>query len=242
MRSLWYLIVLFVGTMFYGLTCIVARYLGVRRVPGGVYDWAQRNYGRTLLRAAGVQVAVEGGDHIAPGAPEIIASNHTSFFDILAFLAYLPVDPKFVAKKELFRIPVFGGAIHAAGHVRIDRQNIKEAFSAYAEATTRILEEKLHILVYPEGTRTRTGELLPFKKGPFVLAISCQCPVVPTYVHGAFSILPKGRVLVRPHPIRVLLGDPIPTAGMTYEDRDRLAAAVRSAMEALKARAEAAGD
>lgn len=239
MRSLWYLVVLFCGTMFYGLTCILSRYLGIRRVPGGVYDWAQRNYGRTLLAAAGVRVTVEGGDHIQPGAPEIIAANHTSFFDILAFLAHLPVDPKFVAKKELFRIPVFGGAIRAAGHVRIDRQNLKEAFTAYEEATSYILQERLHVLVYPEGTRTRTGEMLPFKKGPFVLAISCQCPVVPAYVHGAFDILPKGRILVRPHPIRILLGDPIPTQGLTYEDRDRLAADVRAAMLALKARAEA---
>ena len=240
MRSLWYLVMAFVGTMFYGTTCIVARYLGVRRVTGGVYDWAQRNYGRTLLRAAGVAVTVEGREHIQLGAPEIIAANHTSFFDILAFLGHLPVDPKFVAKKELFGIPVFGGAIYAAGHVRIDRQNIKEAFSAYAEATKRIVEEKLHILVYPEGTRSLTGELLPFKKGPFVLAISCQCSVVPAYVHGAFDILPKGSILVRPHPTRILLGEGIPTAGLTYEDREGLAVQVREAMLALKARAEAA--
>lgn len=240
MRALWYLVMLFCGTMFYGCTCIIAGFLGVRRVNGGVYDWAQRNYGRTLLRAAGVPVTVEGGEHIHRGVPEIIASNHTSFFDILAFLAWLPVDPKFVAKKELFRLPVFGAAIKAAGHVRIDRENLKEAFHAYAEATKHIVEEKLHVLVYPEGTRTRTGELLPFKKGPFVLAISCQCPVVPAYVHGAFTILPKGHVRIRPHPVRILLGDPIPTTGMTYEDRDRLAAAVRAAMLALKARAEAA--
>jgi 1-acyl-sn-glycerol-3-phosphate acyltransferase len=238
MRSLWYLVMLFCGTMFYGLTCIVARYLGVRWKPRGVYDWAQRNYGRTLLSAAGVPVTVEGGEHIRAGTPEIIAANHTSFFDILAFLAHLPVDPKFVAKKELFRVPVFGPAIRAAGHVRIDRQNLKEAFTAYEEATTYILKEKLHVLVYPEGTRTRTGELLPFKKGPFVLAISCQCPVVPAYVHGAFSILPKGSIIVRPHPIRILIGDPIPTTGLTYEDRDRLAVRVREAMLALKARAE----
>jgi len=240
MRAIWYLVVQFCGTMFYGGTCIVARYLGVKRRVGGVYDWAQRNYGRTLTRAAGVAVTVEGGDHIRPGDPEIIAANHTSFFDILAFLGYLPVDVKFVAKKELFSVPVFGPAIRAAGHVRIDRQNLKEAFAAYEEATKRILAEKLHVLVYPEGTRTRTGELLPFKKGPFVLAISCQCAVVPAYVHGAFDILPKGRILIRPHPIRVLVGDPIATAGMTYEDRDRLAAEVRAAMLALKARAEGA--
>jgi 1-acyl-sn-glycerol-3-phosphate acyltransferase len=240
MRSLWYLIVLFCATMFYGMTCIIARYLGIRYVHGGVYDWCQRHYGRSLLSAAGVKVTVEGGDHIRPGEPEIIAANHTSYFDILAFLGRLPVDPKFVAKKELFRIPVFGGAIRAAGHVRIDRQNLKEAFHAYEEATAYILREKLHVLVYPEGTRTRTGELLPFKKGPFVLAIACQVPVVPAYVHGAFRILPKGSIIVRPHPIRIVIGDPVPTTGMTYEDRDRLAAQVREAMLALKARAEAA--
>jgi 1-acyl-sn-glycerol-3-phosphate acyltransferase len=239
MRTILYLIALPLCTVFYGGTCIVARLFGVRRVEGGVYDWAQRNWARTILRASGVTVEVSGGERLRRGEPEVIAANHASFFDILALLGHLPVDPKFVAKKELFAIPVFGAAIKAAGHVRLDRTNLKEAFGAYDVAARRVRSEKLHVLVYPEGTRTRTGEMLPFKKGPFVLAIASGAPVVPAYVHGAFGIQPKGSVRVRPRPLRVLVGEAVPTAGLAYDDRDAVAQRVRAAMDVLKAEAEA---
>ena len=240
MRTILYLITLPLATVFYGGTCIVARWFGVKRVEGGVYDWAQRNWARTILRASGVPVTVEGGEHLTARTAEVVAANHASFFDIMALLGYLPVDAKFVAKKELFRVPLFGAAIKAAGHVRLDRQNIKEAFGAYEVAARRIRDEQLHVLVYPEGTRTRTGEMLPFKKGPFVLAIACAAPVVPLYVQGAFGIHPKGSVRVRPRPLRIAIGRPIPTAGLTYDDRDALAQQVRDAMLQLKARVETA--
>lgn len=240
MRTVLFLVTLVWATVWDGGTCIVARFLRIKRVPGGIYDRAQRHWGRVILKAAGVPVTVEGGGHIVAGEPQIIASNHTSLFDILAFLAWLPVDPKFVAKKELFAIPLFGPALFAAGHVKLDRRNLQQAFGAYGVAARRIREECLLILVYPEGTRTRTGEMLPFKKGPFVLAIACQAPVVPAYVEGAFGIQPKGSIRVRPRPIRIRLGEPIPTAGLTYDDREALAERVRAAMLALKAGMEAA--
>jgi 1-acyl-sn-glycerol-3-phosphate acyltransferase len=187
-----------------------------------------------ILAASGVKVTVEGGAHLRADQPQVLAANHASFFDIMALLGYLPVDPKFVAKKELFGIPVFGAAIRAAGHVRIDRGHLKEAFGAYDVAAKRIREERLPVLVYPEGTRTRTGEMLPFKKGPFVLAIAVGAPVVPIYVEGAFGIQPPGSMRVRPQPIRIVIGAPVPTAGMTHEDREALATAVRDAMLSLR--------
>lgn len=238
MRTVVFCVTLFAATMWYGWTCILARLVRVPWREGGVYDRAQRNWARVILRATGVPVTVEGGDHVRKGEPEVFAANHASFFDILALLGYLPVDAKFVAKKELFLVPVFGAAIKAAGHVRLDRQHIKEAFGAYDRAARRIRDHKLHVLVYPEGTRTRTGEMLPFKKGPFVLAIACGAPVIPVYVHGAFDTMPKGSIRVRPRPLRVLIGGKIPTSGLTYEDREALATRVRDAMLALKARAE----
>lgn len=239
MRTFLYLVTIFPLTLWYGGIAILASLFRVPWRSGGIYDRMQRGWSRALLRVSGVAVSVEGGGHITPGAPGILAANHTSFFDILALMGHLPVDPKFVAKKELFRIPLFGPAIKATGHVRLDRENLKQAFGAYEEAARRIRDQSLHVLVYPEGTRTRTGEMLPFKKGPFVLAIACGAPIVPMYVDGAFGIMPKGTVRVRPHPIRVLVGEPIPTAGLTYEDRDALAQRVREAMLRLKARVDA---
>jgi 1-acyl-sn-glycerol-3-phosphate acyltransferase len=240
LRTVLYALALVACTLFWGSICILARLLGVKRRAGGVYDLAQRRWAANILRASGVTVRVDGAERLVAGRPEIIVANHQSFFDILAFLACLPVDPKFVAKKELFRIPVFGPAILAAGHVRLDRRNLKEAFEAYHVAARRIRDENLHILVYPEGTRTRTGEMLPFKRGPFVLAIACGAPVIPAYVHGAFDIQPKGRLRIRPRPIHIRLGEPLATAGLTYDDREALAQRVRDVMLDLKARAESA--
>ncbi len=236
MRTLGYVLAIVPVTVFYAMVCIVARLVRVPYRAGGIYDWAQQNFGRTLLAVAGVPVSVAGGEAIVPGSPAIMASNHQSFFDILAYLAWLPVHPKFIAKKGLFSIPIFGPALHAAGHVPIDRQNLREAMGAYDTAAARIREHGLHILVYPEGTRTRTGELLPFKKGPFVLAIASGAPIIPLYVDGAFDIMPKGSIRVRRRPVRILVGEPIPTAGLTYEDRDALAARTREAILGLRER------
>ncbi len=234
MRTILYLIMLPLATFWYGGVSIVARLFGVKRRLGGVYDRQQRGWARTLLRVSGVPITVVGAEHIALDQPQVLAANHASFFDILALMAALPVDPKFVAKKELFRIPVFGNAMKAVGMVALDRRNIKEAFGAYNIAAARIREERLSVLVYPEGTRTRTGELLPFKKGPFVLAIAAGAPIVPIYVSGAFGIMPKGSIVVHPQPITITAGAPIPTQGLTYDDRDALARRVRAAMESLR--------
>ena len=234
MRTILYLLMLPLATIFFGGLTIVSRLLGIKRRPGNVYDWAQRYWARSLLAASGVTASVEGAERITPGVPEVLAANHASFFDILALMAWMPVDPKFIAKIELFRIPVFGQAMTAIGMVALDRHNLKEAFGAYQVAAKRITEEKLHVLVYPEGTRSRTGEMLPFKKGPFVLAIAAGVPVVPIFVHGAFGIQPKGSVVVHPRPLRIIVGEPIATAGLTYDDRDALAQRVRAAMEALR--------
>ncbi len=234
MRTILYLVTLPFATLWYGGTCIVARMFGVRRVQGGVYDRAQGKWARLLLKVSGVRVTVHGGGHVNRNVSQVIAANHASFFDILALLGCLPVDPKFVAKIELFRIPIFGQAIKAAGMVALDRGNIKEAFGAYDIAAKRIKEERLHVLVYPEGTRSRTGEMLPFKKGPFVLAIAAGAPIVPVYVSGAFGIMPKGSIAVHPQPITITIGEAIPTDGLTYGDREALAHRVRAAMESLK--------
>jgi 1-acyl-sn-glycerol-3-phosphate acyltransferase len=238
MRTIVYLVTLIVSTTWNGVQCIVAGLLRVPYVPGGLYDRCQRSYGRSILRATGVTVTMEGAERIAAEGPQILLVNHSSFFEVLALLGYLPVYGKWIAKKELYRIPIFGGAIKAAGHVRIDRGNRSQAFSAYDDAARQMAEKKLTIVIYPEGTRTRTGELLPFKKGPFVFAIGSQAPVIPVYVGGAFNIQPKGSVRVRGRRMHIAVGEPIATAGLTMDDRDALVERARNAMLALKARVD----
>jgi 1-acyl-sn-glycerol-3-phosphate acyltransferase len=238
MRTIAYLAALLVFTTYYGLQCIIAGLFRVPYVEGGIYDRCQRRYGMSILRATGMDVTVDGAERIAAGGPQILLVNHSSFFDILALLAWLPVYGKFIAKKELFRIPIFGGAIKAAGMVRIDRGNRSQAFSAYEDAARQMADKKLTIIIYPEGTRTLTGELLPFKKGPFVFAIGSQAPVIPVYVGGAFDIQPKGSVAVRGTRMHIAIGEPIPTAGITMDERDALVERARNAMLALKVRVD----
>jgi 1-acyl-sn-glycerol-3-phosphate acyltransferase len=184
-----------------------------------------------------VEYRVVGLEHLPTGRPVVIASNHQSWFDIFLLAAVLPISVRFVAKKELSRVPLLGRAMRQAGHIYIDRQDRRAAFEAYEEAS-RVIRSGLSAVVFPEGTRSRTGELLPFKKGPFVLAIAAQVPIVPAYCAGTFTLLPKGSFRLRPHPVALLFGRPIDTAGMEYDDRERLMQLTREAIERLRVDAE----
>jgi 1-acyl-sn-glycerol-3-phosphate acyltransferase len=236
MHQIAYLAALVVLTIAYGTWITVVGSLGIRQRPGDFRDRVATRYARQLLRAAGVAVQIEGLEHIAPAGPQIIACNHQSFFDILVVMASLPVRVRFVAKKELFRVPFFGWAIHFLGHIRLDRQNRKQAFVAYEIAAETLVRQRMHVVVFPEGTRSRSGLLLPFKKGPAVLAIAAGVTVVPCYCAGTFDILPKGSILVRPHPVQLFFGPPLDAAGLTYDDRDAFTERLHAAVAALRAR------
>ncbi len=234
-RTLWYYIVLVFSGVVHASASAIAGLLHVPSRRGGVYDWAGTGWARDVLSAARAPVLVEGLENIPHGQPVIYASNHSSMFDIWALFATLPDSVRFVAKQELFRIPLLGRALRAAGHIPIDRAARKKAFEAYDEAA-RTIKRGVTPVVFPEGTRSRTGELLPFKNAPFGFAIAAQVPVVPIYVHHTFEILPKGAWRLRPQPIRLLIGKPIATVGLRPEDRERLRDEVRAAMVALQSK------
>lgn len=229
LRAFLYLGSLFVATMWWGMVCILGAMIGVEHVTGGLYDRAARNWGTWLCRLNGLTVAVEGLDALPAGQPYVYVANHFSFCDIWALLTILPDPVRFIAKKELFALPILGPALRAARHISIDRKNLVAAFGAYEEAAAAI-RSGISAVVFAEGTRSPDGKLHPFKKGPFVLAIAAQVPAVPVWVEGAFEAMPKDQWWVKPGVVTIRFGAPAPTAGLTYEDRDRLMEDVRVAI------------
>ncbi len=237
-RTLWFYVMVVVSTLVHASTALIAALFRVPSRPGRIYDWSTRDWSRWILAAAGTRVVIEHAERIPAGVPVIYACNHASMFDIWALSAALPGSVRFVAKAELARIPLFGAAMVRAGHVSIERENKAQALDAYRRAADTV-RSGISTVVFPEGTRSRTGELLPFKNAPFGLAIASGVPLVPLFISGTFGILPKGGFRLHPATIRILVGEPIATSDLTLADRQSLRDRARTAMVALAARVDA---
>ncbi len=224
MRTLIAALTLAVLTTVLGSIVIVARLLGVRDGPGTIFERAPRWWARAVLAVSGVRVVLHGAERAQTGEPRVFASNHVSWYDVLVLVASLP-RYSFVAKAELFRVPLFGAAARAVGTIPIDRENRKAAFQSYDEAAARIRDGR-SVVVYPEGTRGTTYAIRPFKKGPFVLAIAAGVPIVPTLIHGTLEALPRGSLRLRPGRVDVHLLEPVATAGLGYDAREELSTRV----------------
>ncbi|GMR12902.1 MAG: lysophospholipid acyltransferase family protein [Gemmatimonadota bacterium] len=204
-------------------------------------DAIQRRWSRALLWLTGCRVRVEGGEHLQEGGARIIVSNHQSWFDVFALTGYLPTSVRFVTKAELAKIPIFGRAWKGCGHVSIDRNDRTGAIESLDLAGRRIRDEGITIVMFAEGTRSRSGELQPFKKGAFVLAIQGGVPIVPVGMIGTHQIMPKGSFRFRPGEIVIRVGEPIQVDGLTNEDRDTLKERTWRAVAELKRREPAKG-
>src|SRR3954465_11560214 len=218
----------FVVTFVLGMSVIIAAMLGVEHKPGGIFDKAPRWWSSAVLWAVGIRIRVHGMQNITPSQPYIFASNHVSWFDVPALASALP-RYKFVAKAELFKVPIFGKAMRSAGMIEIQRDNRKAAFGAYEVAAERIRHGN-SVVVFPEGTRGREYALRPFKKGPFVLAIAAGVPIVPVIVHGTIEIMRKGSLWAHPGTIDIHLLEPVEPAGVDYDHRETLMLKVRERM------------
>ena len=217
-------------TLFCGTAVLVARLFGVPDGPGSIYEKAPRWWARGMLWVSGTRVRVHHAERMQTGEPRIFVANHVSWYDVLVLVATLP-RYSFVAKAEIFRVPLFGAAARAVGTIPIQRENRKAAFQSYDEAAARIRGGR-NVVVYPEGTRGSEYALRPFKKGPFVLAVAAGVPLVPTLLHGTIEVLPRGSFWLRPGTVDVHLLEPVPTAGLAYDDRDALAGRVQDALAA----------
>jgi len=186
-------------------------------------DFLTRLWARLILWTGRIKITVEGIENLEPGTAYVFIANHQSLFDIPACIAVIPARLRMLAKKELFRIPVFGWGMWAIGHISIDRENREKAVESVNDAVQRLRRENISPLVYPEGTRSPDGKIHPFKKGAFVLAIQSERPVVPVTIIGSRKILPKKSLIFSPGRIHVIIDKPVATSGMEFSDRSRLA-------------------
>jgi 1-acyl-sn-glycerol-3-phosphate acyltransferase len=167
---------------------------------------------RLGLRLVGVRVEVTGLDRLKPGQAYIFTPNHQSFIEVPMLVGYLDRNPAYLAKKEVFKYPIFGIGIKAMGCVPVDRRNTQSAIES-AKLATEYLKQGKSYVVYPEGTRSPDGRLLPFKKGAFVMAMEAGVPIVPISISGAVRVMPRSGISVRPETIRVTVHEPINTQG-----------------------------
>jgi 1-acyl-sn-glycerol-3-phosphate acyltransferase len=192
---------------------------------------------RMGLALAGIRVQLTGTEYLQPG-PVVYAANHSSNVDSpVMFHALRRLFPRVrvLYKAELRKLPVLVWAFDVAGFVPLDRRNRDQSWQA-VDAAAAAIRQGNAFFAFPEGTRSRTGELLPFKKGAFVMAIKAQAPIVPVIISGSRVAMPKGRAVVQPATVTVRFLPAIATTGHSYEDRDLVIERVREAMTEALAR------
>jgi 1-acyl-sn-glycerol-3-phosphate acyltransferase len=183
----------------------------------------------------GIRCVAEGTEHVVVGRAAVYCVNHASNLEPPAIYLFLrPLFPRLqiIYKKELRRTPILGRIWTIGGFVPIDRRDRAQSDAAIAQAA-RQMGEGNSFLVFPEGTRSRTGELLPFKKGPFVLALAAQVPIVPVAILGAGAAMRRGSPVIYPVTLRVRFGAPVETRGLPLAARDALMADVRGRIAAM---------
>lgn len=208
------------------LGVFVFRFLAGRRVATRVviFRWA-----RWLAWLLPLRVSVTGKQHIDPKQAYVVVANHLSMLDILAILGWSGLELRWVLKRELRHLPLIGWGCQAMGYVFVDRSNRELAIQAINKATGK-LEPGEGMMFFPEGTRSKKGELLPFKMGAFKTAINQYMPVLPIAIKGTYELMPPGTLLPRPGRVSIHIQAPVSTQGLNKQGSGQVAKQARQAI------------
>jgi len=199
---------------------------------GSIQHGFARLWSRMILATIRARVTVEGLEKIDISKAHIYAVNHLSALDIPVLYKYLPFQFRILAKKELFRYPFMGWHLRRSGQIAVDQQNLRSSVHSIGRAV-KSLRAGMPIVIFPEGGRSETGELQPFMSGAFYLAIKAQVDVVPMALVGTYEMLPMDSFHIRPHPVRLMVGEPIATTGMSLNTMEVLTQKTRDAIANL---------
>jgi 1-acyl-sn-glycerol-3-phosphate acyltransferase len=224
--GLWFNFWLILVTLIIGVFIILFTLIEPRGTLGRKLA---RLWAELLLKTLHIPVTMEGLANLVPGQTYVFAANHRSQFDIFVLLAMLPGEFGWVAKKSLFQIPVFGQALGRMGNVSIDRSNLQQAVKSLNRAAA-LVQGGRSIIIFPEGTRATSKELLPFKKGVFIMALKAGQPIVPISISGTLAIQPRGSLHLRPGPVKVVISPPIDPRDFRRRPKEELMAAVHQAI------------
>ena len=186
-----------------------------------------RIWAKCILALSNIKVSVKGFSNLKPGRSYIYMANHMSNFDIPVLQAYLPVQFRWLAKAELYRIPLFGYAMKRADYISIDRSDRKSAIESLNKAVN-IIRDGVSVVIFPEGTRSNTNNVQPFKKGGFFLAVDSGVPIIPVIIHGTGRIMPKKKMLIKPGNVTLEIKKPINSSDYTRKTKDDLMKKVRA--------------
>ncbi len=209
-------------------------YLLVLRTSEKTAQVAPRTWAKMILAVSGVTVRVEGLEKLEPGKSYIFTANHQSQFDIFCLQGCFNWDFRWLAKKELFQIPIFGPALRRSGNIPVDRASGRQAMRSLSEAADRI-KNGCSVVIFPEGTRSADGHLQNFKVGGMVIAIKAGVGVVPMAICGSRKVLAKGKILPRSGEVVIRLGDPVDASAYNLKEKQELAEHLRSKVAELLA-------
>jgi 1-acyl-sn-glycerol-3-phosphate acyltransferase len=176
----------------------------------------------------GIRLDVSGRESVERGDPVVFMANHLSFLDGPLLYYLVPRAVRVILKKELFRIPIVGWAMRFVGFVPVDRKGLKSGHKSIERATQSILTKGYSYLIFPEGTRSRDGEMLPFRRGAFFLAINSHAPIVPITIKGTFGLMPKGSPFAKKGTVTVIFHEAISVNDLTERDMPQLIEQVRT--------------